>query len=151
MSVKSIFFTVGVLLLTSCESSDKPVSAELVKNPSTANAPNEKSELPIMEFEENTLDFGSIVQGEVVERTYKFKNSGKIDLIISSADASCGCTVPDWPRTPIKPGESGEIKVVFKSEGKKGHQNKKIYLVANTMPSQNVINLTGEVIAPETE
>ena len=151
MKAISLVFVVSLTLVISCESSDKPVSAELVKNPSTANAPDVKSELPVMEFEEATVDFGSIVQGEIVERTFKFKNVGTIDLIISSADATCGCTVPDWPRTPIKPGSTGEIKVVFKSEGKKGHQNKKIYLVANTMPSQNVINLTGEVIAPESE
>ena len=62
-------------------------------------------------FENDFHDFGEI-QEEVVNYTY-FKNEGEGPLIISNAQGSCGCTVPQWPRQPIAPGASGEIKVAL--------------------------------------
>src|SRR5687768_16817628 len=56
-------------------------------------------------------DFGKITDGEKVEYSFRFKNSGKNPLIITNASASCGCTVPEKPEAPIKPGETGFIKV----------------------------------------
>ncbi len=67
--------------------------------------------LPLFEFAEESHDFGSINEGDVVEHTFKFKNVGDAPLIISSATASCGCTVPEWPKEPIPVGEEGEIAV----------------------------------------
>ena len=83
--------------------------------------------------------------------TFRFKNIGQSNLIISSAQGSCGCTVPQWPKEPIKPGEKGEIEVVFNSEGKSGLQNKTITLVANTIPNTIVIALKGEILAPSSK
>ena len=71
----------------------------------------------IIEFDKKEFDFGTIKQGEVVEGTFLVSNKGKTDLIITSAKASCGCTVPEWPKDPIKPGESSEIKFKFDSKG----------------------------------
>ena len=71
------------------------------------------------------------------------------DLIISSAQGSCGCTVPEWPKEPIKPGEEGKIAVTFNSSGKQGKQNKTITLVANTIPNTKVIALKGDVLVPK--
>ena len=71
--------------------------------------------------------------------------------MISSAKGSCGCTVPDWPRKPIAPGESAEIRVVFNSEGKNGKQHKKVSVIANTQPSTTVVALTGNIIKPAVE
>ncbi|MCO5266262.1 MAG: DUF1573 domain-containing protein [Lentimicrobium sp.] len=63
--------------------------------------------------------------------------------------SSCGCTVPDFPKTPIKPGESHKIDVKFDSEGRRGYQNKTITIVSNTQPNTQVIRIKAEVILPE--
>jgi hypothetical protein len=86
-----------------------------------------------------------------VNYNFTFTNNGTSDLVIASAKGSCGCTVPDWPKRPIKPGETSEIKVEFNSTGKKGKQHKKVTIVANTQPSKNVIAIQGNVIAPVSE
>ena len=125
------------------------LSPDLVKNPATASAQKSDVQLANMTFSNPEQDFGIIVQGESITKKYHFTNESEVDLIISSANGSCGCTIPKWPRRPIKPGQKGEIEVVFNSAGKKGKQNKKVYITANTSPLNNVIVLKGEVVAPE--
>jgi hypothetical protein len=95
---------------------------------------------------ENTLhNFGTIQQGEVVNYTFKFTNVGTEDLIIQSASASCGCTVPSKPEGPIAPGKTGEIVVRYDSKGKTGQQSPVITIVANTNPTQVRLSLRGFV------
>lgn len=101
---------------------------------------------PVMKFEKESHDFGKIKQGDKVSYDFKFTNNGKSPLIITDAVASCGCTTPEWPKTPVKPGESGLIKVVFNSAGKSGLQDKQITITANTVPAQNMVHLIGEVL-----
>ena len=98
-----------------------------------------------MAFEETTFDFGTINEGEKVRHTYKFTNTGNEPLIFSDAKGSCGCTVPDWPREPIAPGESNEVIVEFNSKNKSGKKNQKVTITANTNPPQTFIYLTGTV------
>ncbi|MDQ3192310.1 MAG: DUF1573 domain-containing protein, partial [Bacteroidota bacterium] len=98
-----------------------------------------------------TYDFGVITQGEKISFSYKFKNTGKTNLIITSAKGSCGCTVPEYPKKPIAPNGEGKIEVVFDSDGKSGKQNKTVTILSNTYPATTVLNLTGEIIAPEIE
>ena len=98
----------------------------------------------IIEFDNKEFDFGTIQQGEVVEGTFSVSNKGKTDLIITSAKASCG-TVPEWPKDPIKPGESSEIKFKFDSKGKKGKQNKSITIKANTESVTEVLRVKGTI------
>ncbi|RZJ64394.1 MAG: DUF1573 domain-containing protein [Flavobacterium sp.] len=87
---------------------------------------------PVMSFETSEHDFGTIKQGDKVQYVFKFKNAGEADLIISKAVGSCGCTVPEFPKEPIKPGASGEMKVSFNSTGKHGKQTKSVTITANT-------------------
>ncbi|WP_298738980.1 DUF1573 domain-containing protein [uncultured Chitinophaga sp.] len=89
---------------------------------------------PEMTFEQTVHNFGEITQGEKVEYAFKFTNTGKKDLLIQNAVSSCGCTVPEWPKEPVKPGESGYLKVVFDSHGKEGYTEKEISIKANTDP-----------------
>jgi hypothetical protein len=79
---------------------------------------------PVLTLEASSHDFGDITQGDVVERVFKFKNTGNQPLIITNIQTSCGCTTPVWPRDPIMPGGSGEIKVGFNSAGKMNKQTK---------------------------
>ena len=124
-------------------------SPDLVNNPATASSEKSEVGLAKMVFESTEEDFGTIVQGESIVKMYRFTNEGEVDLIISSANGSCGCTIPKWPKRPVKPGQSADIEVVFNSQGKKGKQIKKVYITANTYPVNNVIVLKGEVVAPE--
>lgn len=102
-----------------------------------------------MEFEEPIFDFGTVEDGEKVIHIYKFKNLGTEPLVIANAKASCGCTVPDWPKDPIEPGKSGEIKVQFDSSGKGGEggaqTEKRITVTANTNPPQSFLTIRGKV------
>lgn len=124
----------------------QPISnSSLVNNPISADTPTDLSQLAKMEFEEIVYDFGKLKEGDKVEHTFKFKNTGKSPLVISEAKGSCGCTVPEYPRSPIAPGETGEIKVKFDSSGKSGKQEKTVTLVANTNPNQTILRITGDV------
>lgn len=141
---------ISVLFACSGNNDSQELTTDLINNPNSASSSEvDKDELPFFEFVEEVVDFGTITQGEVVSTNFKFKNVGKSDLIISSAQGSCGCTVPEWPKEPIKPGEEGKIAVTFNSTGKQGKQNKTITLVANTIPNTKVIALKGDVLVPK--
>lgn len=102
---------------------------------------NEKPEgpLPVIQFEKTEHDFGTIKEGEVVEHTFTFTNTGEAPLIIQNAQPSCGCTVPDWSRDPIPPGGKGYVKAKFDSKGRPGVQNKTISVTANTWPQNTTL------------
>jgi hypothetical protein len=123
------------------------LSSNLVVNDNTAETLGEKSAMPEFNFEKELHDFGQLVDGEKVSYSFKFTNSGDAPLIISNAKGSCGCTVPNWSKDPIAPGESGSIDITFNSSGRSGKQNKAITLTANTNPNRKVINITSEVIS----
>ncbi len=147
--MKNILFLFVSIVFFSCAPEGGSVSTDIVKNPNTAAGDGENVKLPVLTFDEELFEFGEITQGESVAHTFTFTNTGEADLVITSAKGSCGCTVPEWPKKPIKPGEKGELNVVFNSEGKKGRQHKKVTVVANTQPSTNVVAISGEIIAPE--
>ena len=93
-----------------------------------------------IEFVEKSVhDFGTITEGDTVEYLYKFVNKGELPLIINNITASCGCTTPDWPRTPVAPGEESEVRVRFNSRGKRGEQRKTVTVYANTQPTMTDI------------
>jgi hypothetical protein len=155
MKMKTIlntFVVVSLFLMTSCKSGisdeNKTLSTDLVKNTNTANGDN-KGGGPKFKFNEEEHDFGKIIEGEKVMFSFKFKNVGTSDLLISSANGSCGCTIPDYPKTPIAPGKEGKIDITFNSEGKKGVQNKTITIVANTQPNTFVLKIKSMVISTE--
>ena len=102
--------------------------------------------LPVISFDANFHDFGEITEGAVAEHVFTFKNEGDGPLIVSNAQGSCGCTVPVWPRQPIAPGETGEIKVSFNSSGRAGKQDKRVTLTTNAVPQTKVLNITSQVI-----
>ena len=101
---------------------------------------------PVMKFEFDSHDFGKVKAGDKVTYEFKFTNTGQSPLIISTATASCGCTVPEWPKAPVQPGQGGKIKVTFDSANKEGLQDKQITVTANTSPAQTVVHLVGEVL-----
>ena len=141
------FFAAGTLI--SCK--DKPATVN-----TTAESGEEKKlstdvveNLTTITFERDLNDFGEMIQNEVVHTEFKFTNTGKYDLIISSARGTCGCTKPEWPTEPIAPGESGVIKVGFDSKNKSGPFNKTVTVTANTNPAESRIIIKGVVIVPK--
>ncbi len=111
----------------------------------TENAQVDPAIAPVFSFEKETYDFGEITEGEQVSYDFTFTNTGKSPLIISSASATCGCTVPEYPNQPIAPGEKGTIHVVFNSTGKSGMQNKVVTLTANTATGSHELHVVGNV------
>ena len=101
----------------------------------------------IIEFDKTEFEFGTINEGDVVDGSFKITNKGKVDLMIFTAKPSCGCTVPEWPKEAIKPGESADLKFVFNSRGKVGNNNKSITLKTNTAKGTEVIRIKGTVLA----
>jgi len=132
------------LLLSACNQSKTGNTAATTDSAAatTANAAN----APVMKFEKESHDFGKIKTGDKVNYDFQFTNTGKSPLIISEAHATCGCTIPEWPKAPVKPGDSGIIKVTFNSAGKSGLQDKQITVTANTVPAQTMVHLIGEVL-----
>ena len=138
--------------LFSCSSGDNGfLSTDIVNNPNSAKGKADTSSLPIIKFEEEVHDFGKIIEGETVSYSFKFTNGGKSDLIIGDVSTSCGCTVPSFPKIPIRPGKHEAIKIVFSSAGKRGYQTKNIVIVANTQPNTTMIRIKAQVVSPGSE
>jgi len=93
-----------------------------------------------------TIDFGTIIEGETIDLEFRIKNTGSGSLIITNAKASCGCTKLDFPKEIIEEGGTDVVKVTFDSKGKLGEQTKTITLVTNATPSEKNLTITGEVI-----
>ena len=115
--------------------------------PQTADGLSAKDaeKMPVITFETKTYDFGDDVEGEKLTYAFKFKNTGRSNLIIYSSEATCGCTTSQPPKAPVRPGESGEITVTFNSEGQKGNVQKRILVGANTYPAETILMITANV------
>jgi hypothetical protein len=146
------FLIISLLFVISCKNGNKnsedQISADIVNNPNTADGKTDLSSLPKFQFTEEEHDFGKIIQGEKVSWSFRFKNIGKSDMVISNVKGSCGCTVADFPKKPIRPGEENKITVRFDSEGKRGLQNKTLTVAANTQPNVKILTIKAEIIEP---
>lgn len=121
-------------------------TADLINNPVTADAPVDSVNVAKMVFTEQTYNFGKAKAGDKIVHTFKFKNEGKVPLLIREARSTCGCTVPEFPKDPIPVGGSGEINVTFNTAHKKDHQKKPIIINANTFPvEQTYVSIEGDV------
>jgi hypothetical protein len=140
----------GLLLFSQCDNlfKNKKMNTGTMNNNATPGG-NNSDAMPDMKFEEEDHDIGSIEQGEVLNFSFKFTNSGQADLIINNCQASCGCTIPNWPRQPIRPGESGAIDVQFDSKGKQNNITKEITVSTNCVPGARKIKFHGFVKVPE--
>ena len=149
----ALFLTI-IGLLFSCKSSNEngniPTNAidpQVVENPASASPGGTNSrKTPAFTFDSEEHDFGTVTAGEKVSFAYHFKNTGDADLVIRSANGSCGCTVPEFPKEAIKPGGDGIINVTFNSEGKEGQQLKTITLISNAIPTNYVITIKANVV-----
>lgn len=137
--------------LVACKQNNgtEKLSPDLVNNPATADGKTDAENVPVFQFETDNHEFGEIKQGEIVTYNFKFKNIGKTPLIVSSASASCGCTVPEYSKDPVLAGQEGFIKVTFNSEGKHGMVSKTVTLLANTIPNTKVLTISADIQTKE--
>ena len=98
-----------------------------------------------VELDKEVHDFGTISEGDRVETEFIVKNIGDSDLMIYEAKGSCGCTVPEPPKDPIKPGDSAPIKVSFDSKNKPGEQEKTVTLTTNTENGHETFKIKAKV------
>lgn len=114
------------------------VSAQAINNvPKPVETPSAKA--PKFKFIKGEVyDFGKIPEGPSATHIFEFKNVGNAPLIIQNANASCGCTSPEWPKEPILPGKKGTIKVTYNTTGR-GNQpfDKQVYLTSNVVTENN--------------
>lgn len=142
---RRILFFAAIVFLISCDvrkkdriADDEAKQKELALKDSTT-----------VSIIDSSYNFGKVTDGEKVEYSYRFRNTGVKALVITNATASCGCTVPQKPEKPILPGETGFIKVVFDSKGRVGTAHKTITVTSNAHPGFPDLLLTGEVTKKE--
>ncbi|HLF47329.1 MAG TPA: DUF1573 domain-containing protein [Chitinophagaceae bacterium] len=159
--MKKILFGLFVLaLISGCEQADKranegtagTASAEAQNNSATITSNNENPDtdpanLTSIEWlDTKEKDMGKITEGQKLEVSFRFKNTGTKPLLISKVWAQCGCTIPETPKEPYAPGQEGVIKASFDSQGRGGTLNtKEVYVNANTDPVTNVLVFTVDV------
>jgi hypothetical protein len=113
--------------------------------PSAPDGIDESMKMPQISFESDMHDFGQLMAGENISYSFKFTNTGNADLVISGCDASCGCTVADFPHERIAPGKSNYITVSFKSQGMSGQQVKEVTVFSNTQPASTKLRIMAQV------
>jgi len=126
--MKALFYVaiaIGVLAVA-CQSNATEKTAK----------PAAPVELTTIQWIDSARDMGTINEGQVVDISYRFKNTGTKPLVIKNVTVSCGCTVAEKPEEPVAPGKEGLIKAQFNSSGKPGRNNKSILVYANTEGSE---------------
>lgn len=139
----ALLFSTVIFLMSCDQKGDGKITPDMINNSATAT----NKDIPSSEikFDEDTFNFGTVIEGEKVAHSFNFTNTGKHDLIISKALGSCGCTVPEWPKEPIRPGQKASIDVVFNSDRRVGKAMKDVTVYANTEPSTHKVVITGFV------
>ena len=144
------FFTATIFIGCDIKRNDRIADDSLVKEEKQKKELTEKitaalKDSTTVQLIDSVYDFGKVKQGELVTHSFTFKNTGSKPLVVQDAHASCGCTVPEKPEQPIKPGETGIIKVVFNTKDKSDHQEKIITVNSNARPEFGDLKITGMV------
>lgn len=140
---KIVLMTFAVAFaIVSCKNND--ASSRINGESTTEESVAENNGTPKIEFDRTMHDFGSIGNNEAVETEFEVKNTGDGDLLIINAKASCGCTVPEYQKTPIKPGETSKLKVRFQT-GAQGQQQKTVTLTTNTEKGDELLTIKANV------
>lgn len=143
---KIIVVVIALVVIASCK---KDNATSKVKKENIESAKKRDSQIqgsPIATFDKEVFEFGTVKEGDVVETMFTVTNTGKTDLVIIDATATCGCTVPTWPKEPIASGDSAEIKIEFNTLGKPNMQSKTVTLFTNTERGSEMLKVSGMVI-----
>lgn len=135
----------GILAVSCNGNKQQEADVDIIRNPHSAQGYDSKEKMPAITFDEDMHDFGRLSAGENISYSFHFSNTGSADLVISSASATCGCTVADYPKGRIAPGEEGYVTVTFKSAGKSGQQFQEVTVVTNAQPSTVKLRIIAQV------
>ena len=144
--VFSALFLIVALAFWGCGDGKESITADLVGVPETASG-KIIDEYAVMTFEKTSHDFGQIIRGERVSYRFKFKNTGKERLIIVDVPSSCGCTVPEFSKLPVSPGEEGYVMVTFNSQTESGYRTKTVTVVSNAQPRTQTLTISANVVS----
>ena len=144
-SVLIIALAVLAVQLSGCKQRTSDVDVDLIRNPRSAEGVNSKEPMPVMTFDKYMHDFGRLSAGETISYSFHFRNTGNADLVIGAASATCGCTVADYPKGRVAPGDEGYVTVTFKSAGKSGQQLQEVTIVSNAQPSHIKLKIMAQV------
>ena len=140
--MKKVILSLAIVIASLTGKAQLAPGATPVPAPEAAPNPNAAE----IKFEKEVHDYGTMKQGGDGSCEFKFKNTGKEPLVITNAQGSCGCTVPSWPKEPIKPGETNVIKVHYDTK-RVGPISKSVTITHNGKNSPTVIRITGKVEA----
>ncbi|MFZ2286160.1 MAG: DUF1573 domain-containing protein [Bacteroidales bacterium] len=110
------------------------------------NIPSDTTGTAVITFQSPEHNFGKVGEGEKVGCIFSYSNTGDADLVITSASASCGCTVPKYDRRPVPPGGNGTIEVVFDTSGREGLQTKTVVVQSNAENNLVILRIIADVI-----
>lgn len=142
-----IIFAILAISIVSCkEDATAKIKQANLEKAQSRNIKVNSADAPVMTFENTEHDWGVINEGDKVETTFKFKNTGKSALIITDIKGSCGCTVPkNWKKEPIQPGEESEFTVQFNSKNKPNKQQKNVTITCNTNKGKEIVKIKATV------
>ncbi len=101
----------------------------------------------VLKFNKETHDFGKLTEGPLATYNFEVTNTGTAPVVITSAQASCGCTTPEWSKDPIMPGGKSVIKVGYNTSGRPGPFNKTITVMSNAENATTILTIKGDVTA----
>lgn len=110
------------------------------------NASAQDNQKPEFKFNEEKHDFGKVPQGTPVTTVFTFTNIGVEPLILQEVKPTCGCTIADFTKTPVKKGETGKITITYNA-AVAGPFSKTIITTSNAKTPQKYLNIVGEVVA----
>ncbi|MEK6616181.1 MAG: DUF1573 domain-containing protein [Bacteroidota bacterium] len=143
--MKKTILAFAVIGLTAYASKAQAPATHPVATPTVAAVPDNPN-APEAVYEKDVVDYGTIEHDADGNREFKFKNTGKEPLIIYSATGSCGCTVPTWPKEPIKPEETGSIKIHYDTK-RVGSFEKTVTVSTNGKTPSKTLKIKGTVLA----
>ncbi|MBM3420733.1 MAG: DUF1573 domain-containing protein [Bacteroidetes bacterium] len=126
------------VLSASCRSGNTSTGSDATMN-------GDPALIPEIEFNTLTHDFGVLTEGEKIACVFTFTNKGEGSLVINSASASCGCTVPQFSKKPLRNGEKGTMEVVFNTAGFGGIQTKTITVQSNARTPVVILAIKADI------
>jgi len=140
--MKYLLALITAAIFIGCDYADKPANGG-----AGSKEAMDSTKFTTIQWIDSTKDYGKIAEGQKLDVSFRFKNTGDKPLIIRSVRPSCGCTAAEPPKEPIAPGAEGTIKASFNSQGREGINRKDIYVEANTKGTQNhVVHFDVEVV-----
>jgi hypothetical protein len=117
---------------------------------SFAQNPDNAKALGILTFKTNVIDYGNVEKGTEKLRVFTFTNTGKAPVLITKVKTSCGCTVPNYPKKPILPGESASIDITYDTN-RVGQFKKTITVMSNSEEALKQLIIKGNVVEKTTK